>query len=152
MTTVRPYDDEDQPAVMHLATRLTAGAAPWRDPERWRAVVLGWVAESITAQGSPGHALFVAEDGVRVVGFVALSTRTHFTGDVDAYIGELVVDRTVERQGVGRMLLRAAEDWARDLGFETLTLDTGARNIGARALYESVGFEDEDIRLSKRIG
>jgi ribosomal protein S18 acetylase RimI-like enzyme len=152
VTTVRPYDEDDRPAVMHLAGRLTAGAAPWRDRERWVAVVLGWVAESIAAQGSPGHALFVAADGDRVVGFVAVSTRTHFTGDVDAYIGELVVDRTVERQGVGRMLLRVAEDWARDNGFDTLTLDTGARNTRARALYEAAGFEDEDIRLSKRLG
>jgi ribosomal protein S18 acetylase RimI-like enzyme len=152
VTSVRPYVEDDQPAVMQLALRLTAGAAPWRDPDRWVAVVLGWVAESIAAEGSPGHALFVAEDGDRVVGFVALSTRTHFTGDVDAYIGHLVVDRAVERRGVGRRLLQEAEDWARVHGFETLTLDTGARNIGARALYESAGFEEEDIRLSKRLG
>lgn len=151
MTTVRPYVDADQPAVMALATRLTAGAAPWRSRERWVTVVQGWVAESIAAVGSPGHALFVADRGDRVVGFVALSTRTHFTGAVDAYIGELVVDQEVERQGVGKLLVSVAEEWARSNGFETLTLDTGARNTAARALYESAGFADEDIRLTKRL-
>jgi ribosomal protein S18 acetylase RimI-like enzyme len=115
------------------------------------AVVLGWVAESIAAVGSPGHAVFVATKEDRVVGFVALSTRTHFTGDVDAYIGSLVVDQELERQGVGSMLLRVAEEWARDSGFQTLVLDTGARNTAARALYKAVGFAEEDIRLSKRL-
>jgi ribosomal protein S18 acetylase RimI-like enzyme len=136
---------------MALADRLVAGAAPWRDPERWLAVVRGWVAESIVAADQPGHALHVAVDDERVVGFVATSTRMHFTGDVDAYIGELVVATDVERRGVGRLLLETAEAWARSLGYRTLILDTGARNTAARALYESAGFVDEDIRLSKRL-
>lgn len=151
MTTVRPYVDADQQAVMALTARLTAGAAPSRNRGRWVAVVLGWAAESIAAAGMPGHALYVAERDRRVVGFVALSTRTHFTGDVDAYIGELVVDHEVERQGVATQLLSVAQQWARDNGFETLTLDTGARNTATRALYEAAGFQDEDIRLTKRI-
>jgi ribosomal protein S18 acetylase RimI-like enzyme len=136
---------------MALGARLTAGAPPWRDRDRWLAVVLGWVAESIAAQGSPGHALFVAAKDEHVVGFVALSTRTHLTGDVDAYIGELVVEQSVQRQGVGRMLLQVAEGWARDNGFQALTLDTGARNTAARALYQAAGFEDEDVRVTKRL-
>lgn len=151
MTTVRAYVDGDQADVMGLAAHLTAGAAPWRDHARSVAVVLGWVAEAIAAEGSPGHGLYVAADQDRVVGFVSMSTRTHFTGDVDACIGELVVDRDSRRQGVGRMLLRVAEEWARSNGFATLTLETGARNTAARALYAATGFADEDIRLTKRL-
>ncbi len=153
MAGIRAYVEGDRASVMALADRLTAGAPPWRDRERWLAVVRGWVAESIDAAGHPLHALLVATDDHTdaVVGFVALSTRTHFTGDLHAYIGELVVDRNVERQGVGRLLLRAAERWALEHGFDAITLNTGAANTAARALYASAGYADEDIRLIKRL-
>ncbi|HYO39311.1 MAG TPA: GNAT family N-acetyltransferase [Nocardioidaceae bacterium] len=153
MTTIRAYAECDRSAVMALADRLTAGAAPWRDRERWLAVVRGWVAESIDAADYPLHSLLVAadDDTDAVIGFVALSTRTHFTGDVHAYIGELVVDHRAERRGVGRRLLQAAECWALEHGFDSITLDTGAANTAARALYASAGYADEDIRLIKRL-
>jgi predicted N-acetyltransferase YhbS len=49
--------------------------------------------------------LFVAEPDRRVVGFVSVSTRQHFTGALDAYIGRLVVDAHAERAGVGTALV-----------------------------------------------
>lgn len=149
MVTVRPFDVPDHDPVMALADRLTVGAASRRDRNRWLAVVRGWVAESLAAADGPGHAVLVAVHEDRVVGFVALSTRTHFTGDVDAYVGELVVAQGSERRGVGHALLGAAESWARDHGFVALTLDTGAANTAARRLYAASGFEDEDVRMTK---
>ena len=151
MVSIRAYDDRDHDAVMALADRLTVGAATFRDRDRWLAVVRGWVAESVAAVDSAGHALLVAEDEGDVVGFAGLSTRTHFTGDLDAYLGELVVAATHEGRGVGRRLLQAAESWARHNGFATLALDTGAANTRARELYAASGFVEEDIRLTKRL-
>lgn len=151
MTTVRPYDERDHDAVMALADRLTSGRPLWRDLDRWLATARGWVAESIASADSPTHALHVAVVDDVVVGFVALSTRTHFTGDVDAYVGELVVASGHERRGIGRTLLAVAESWAREHGFVSLTLDTGAVNTTARRVYASAGFVEEDVRLTKRL-
>ncbi|MEP7092242.1 MAG: GNAT family N-acetyltransferase [Nocardioidaceae bacterium] len=151
MTTVRPYDERDHDAVLALADRLTSGRPPWRNLDRWLATARGWVAESIAAADSPMHALHVAVVDDVVVGFVALSTRTHFTGDVDAYVGELVVAPGRERQGIGRALLAVAESWAREHGLVSLTLDTGAVNTVARRVYASAGFVEEDVRLTKRL-
>jgi len=94
-------------------------------------------------------ALLVATEDDRVVGFIALATRLHATGDVDAYVDELAVDVAVERRGIGRALLRAGEAWAREGGFAVLTLDTGGSNEQARALYRAEGFVEEDVRLTK---
>ena len=135
---------------MSLAEQLLAGRRPWRDAARWLAMTHGWVAESIAAAESGSGSLLVAvDDEDRIAGFVTLSTRTHFTGDVDAYVGELVVAPTHRRQGVGRSLLAAAEERARRLGFRTLSLDTGGANTAARALYDATGFVIEDVRLTK---
>jgi len=43
-------------------------------------------------------------------------------------------------RGVARMLLSAVEDAARELGYNTIRLDTGALQPHARALYESAGY------------
>jgi GNAT superfamily N-acetyltransferase len=42
--------------------------------------------------------------------------------------------------GVGRALLHALEDCARELGYLIARLDTGPRQSGARGLYESEGY------------
>jgi len=46
---------------------------------------------------------------------------------------------------------RAAESWAARNGFEHLSLETGAANTAARTFYSSVGFAEEDIRLTKKL-
>jgi GNAT superfamily N-acetyltransferase len=42
--------------------------------------------------------------------------------------------------GVARLLLRALQDAARDLGYDIARLDTGPRQPHARGLYESEGY------------
>ncbi len=44
------------------------------------------------------------------------------------------------RRGIGRALLRALEDAARSLDYRVARLDTGHRQPGAQALYESEGY------------
>jgi ribosomal protein S18 acetylase RimI-like enzyme len=58
----------------------------------------------------------------------------------------------MEGRGAGRALMAAAEEWAASRGLSRITLDTGARNNRARRFYESAGFEEEDIRLTKPVG
>jgi GNAT superfamily N-acetyltransferase len=74
---------------------------------------------------------------------ISVGTRTHFTGDIDAYVGELVVAESMERQGIGAGLPRPAEAWAVERGFERLTLETGAAITRARAFYAAAGHDEE---------
>jgi GNAT superfamily N-acetyltransferase len=48
----------------------------------------------------------------------------------------------VRGRGVARALLGALEDEARRLGYEVARLDTGPRQVHARALYESAGYAE----------
>ena len=148
---VRGYEQRDREAVLALAERLREGVAPWRDPAGVRAAVVEWVREAVEAHGER-RAVLVAEEDGEVAGFVTTSTRRHFAGDLDAYVGELVVARRAEGRGVGRRLMAAAEEWARAQGLARISLDTGARNARARAFYAALGYEDEDVRLTKRLG
>lgn len=148
--TVRPYLPEDRGPVLALAQRLTEGVAPWRDPDAVATAVLGWVTASLE-HTDDDHGTFVAVRDDQVAGFVTVTIRTHFTGQRDAYVGELVVSPDAERTGVGSALVGAAESWARARGLRRMTLETGAANLRARAFYRALGFTDEDVRLSKPI-
>jgi GNAT superfamily N-acetyltransferase len=57
-----------------------------------------------------------------------------------AEIKRMYVVPDARRRGHARRLLAALEDAARELGYERVRLDTGARQPHARALYESAGF------------
>jgi GNAT superfamily N-acetyltransferase len=59
-----------------------------------------------------------------------------------AEIKRMYVVPDARGRGIARGLLAAIEDTARELGYERVRLDTGARQPHARALYESAGYGD----------
>jgi ribosomal protein S18 acetylase RimI-like enzyme len=148
---IRPVRPEDRMVLLDMSARLTIGVAPWRDPRKVAVAVRGWIESSLTSAGNEGSAVLVALLDGTVAGMVSLAEREHFTGDHDAYIGELVVGAAMEGRGAGQALMAAAERWAQSRGLSRITLETGARNHRARRFYDRAGFEEEDIRLTKSI-
>jgi ribosomal protein S18 acetylase RimI-like enzyme len=147
---VRSYEPTDREAVEALSHRLTEGVAPWRDPIEVGDAVAGWVRESLGRAGTDGCAVLVASQGDELVGFVTVNEQHHWSGDTDAYIGELVVARHAEGRGVGRQLVRAAEQWAVGRGHDRITLETGAANHAARRFYARLGYEEEQVHLTRQ--
>lgn len=60
-------------------------------------------------------------------------------------IHDLAVLPQHRRQGVGRALLQAAEDYARRQGCCRVTLEVLESNAGARELYRRFGFDDSTV-------
>jgi GNAT superfamily N-acetyltransferase len=149
MIRVRPYVYADQEFILSLAPRLAIGIPPWRDPQKMIVTARGWITESIEQDGTK-TSVFVAEDehGERL-GFATVSHNTHFTGEGQAYIGELVTNEAAEGRGVGKALAQACEQWAREQGYRILSLATGAANERALGFYRHMGYQDEDITLVK---
>ena len=58
----------------------------------------------------------------------------------------LAVAKDAEGKGVGRALLDASEQWARDRGSDRLTLSALVTNARARGIYERRGYAGEYIR------
>jgi GNAT superfamily N-acetyltransferase len=146
---VRRYQPTDREAVLGLAPRLADDVAPWRERQAVLAAVCGWVQNSADTAAEADRAVFVADVDGRVAGLVSVSERTHFTGQVDGYVGELVVAADSERLGIGTSLMAAAEAWAAGRGRAFLTLETGAASQRARSFYAALGYQEEDIRLTK---
>jgi GNAT superfamily N-acetyltransferase len=146
---VRPYVSADREFVLSLAPRLAIGIAPWRDPQKMIVTARDWITGSIEKHGQKTM-VFVAEDeqGERL-GFATVSHNTHFTGEGQAYIGELATSEAAEGRGVGKALAQACEQWARDQGYRILSLATGAANERALGFYRHMGYLDEDVTLVK---
>lgn len=149
MICIRPYVPADREFVLSLAPRLAIGIPPWRDPLTWTATAQNWIEGSIE-QHEKKTMVFVAEDKQgELLGFATVSHDTHFTGEGQAYVGELATNETAEGRGVGRALAQVCEQWAREQGYRLLSLATGANNKRALGFYRHMGYQDEDIKLIK---
>lgn len=84
--------------------------------------------------------LFVAFDGERPVGTVQLCPAGMPNQSHRADIAKMLVNSTARRRGVGEALMRAAEEQARAIGRNVLTLDT-VSDSAARRLYERLGWQ-----------
>ena len=60
---------------------------------------------------------------------------------------DLFVDDGVRRAGVGRQLMLAAQAFGREAGAVRLDLGTARTNARAQALYESLGWQRDDVYL-----
>ncbi len=110
----------------------------WRDwaAGRWRggtAAVFTGRADDGTAVGTATGAEYEAEAGV-------------------AHVYAMWVAPEARGAGVGRALVDAVADWARDRGCDRLVLSVTESNQTARRFYEACGFEDTREREALREG
>jgi GNAT superfamily N-acetyltransferase len=95
-----------------------------------------------SAELGPPHGAFVvvfADDGTPVAG-----GGLKRLGDGAAEIKRMYVVPQARGRGIARTLLTALEEAARDLGYERVRLDTGAKQPHAQRLYESAGYASID--------
>jgi len=80
-------------------------------------------------------------------GFVQLRLRnSHYTGEPDAYVEELYVVPERRGEGLGRALLEAVMEAARERGATHIDLTTSEADTEALGLYQSAGFTNREGR------
>lgn len=67
-----------------------------------------------------------------------------WSAGLECYLAELYVVPDLRGQGIGRALMEAAIELARDRGADHMDLGTGEQDVAARALYESLGFSNRE--------
>jgi GNAT superfamily N-acetyltransferase len=126
---VRRAHAGDVTSVWPLVQELAASFTP--EPVAFRAAFTELVARDDTLLG----VATVTDD---VVGYVLASRHTTlFANGPVAWVEELVVHPDGRRQGVGRALMRAAEQWAQDGDSVYLALATRR----ASDFYDALGYE-----------
>jgi ribosomal protein S18 acetylase RimI-like enzyme len=78
-------------------------------------------------------------------GFAQLRFRISlYTGALDAYLEELYVVPARRGRGLGRALLEATMEHARERGARRIDLNTSEDDVAARALYQRLGFTNRE--------
>lgn len=94
---------------------------------------------------SPHAAVLVAEVPERIVGRLSIARDPHPASWHVADVGVMVAQEH-RRQGAGRALMAAAEEWARTVGVSKIELHVFPYNAAALALYDSLGYQREGLR------
>ena len=79
-------------------------------------------------------------DGLAVLRF----RKAIWSQGLECYLAELYVVPAMRGRGLGRALMQAAIDLARERGADYMELGTGEQDVAARALYESLGFSNRE--------
>ena len=90
-------------------------------------------------------AMTVLLTGEPPVGLSLLRLRpSPWTDGEEAYLQELYVVPERRGEGLGGALVEATIDIAREAGARSIDLNTGETDVGARALYEKLGFTNRE--------
>jgi GNAT superfamily N-acetyltransferase len=85
--------------------------------------------------------ILMAVEGESLLGFAHLRIARDLSADETAEIVSIVVRPDHRRRGIGRMLVAAAETWARQSGRARLLLRTDVVRTPAHAFYVALGYQ-----------
>jgi GNAT superfamily N-acetyltransferase len=141
----RPDEAEQLPALYDWLF-----APPGVQPDDWderRAVVaLRGAIESHDA------CVIVADDGGELIGICTVYQDLHSVRyGYRAWVEDLAVDQDRRSEGVGKALLDAAKNWARERGATHLELDSALTRPDAHRFYEREGSEYKSFSFGWRL-
>lgn len=141
--TVRPLERADVPAWHRLRQALwpeLSGAANERDAD----VILA---------DPDRFAVFVCETSGGVVGFVEASLRQYAEGCETSPAGCIegwYVESASRRRGIGRMLVLAAEAWARSRGCTEMASQALLENVDGQRAHARLGYAEVERQVCFR--
>lgn len=100
------------------------------------------------------EAVFVAEIDNTVVGYIHAEVYNLLYFESMVNILGIAVSSDCRGQGIGKSLLKQVEDWAKEIGINSIRLNSGISRKEAHAFYRAMGFdsEKEQICFNKALG
>ncbi len=155
---VRFGNVRDWPFMYALGKQgISHSISPWRkqpmeETLKYRESILRGFWALIQQSGS---VVFIAEalEKTRLLGYLVLQTssKEELTGVSQGWIMDIAVLPEWRGKGVGRELLKAAEDHCNEQGIPYLGLAVSSHNVRALRLYEQFGFAEERKLMVKRL-
>jgi GNAT superfamily N-acetyltransferase len=136
---IREAQSQDYARIAELAGQLGYPSSP------------NEIAGRLTGmKNSNEHAVFVAQLGGEIVGWVAVFVYRVVEADARAEISGFVVDERFRSQRVGMHLLARVERWARENGCRAIGLRSNVIRDRAHAFYQRHGYAHTKTQKSFR--
>lgn len=92
-------------------------------------------------QDSNQYVVYIAElPGGQIAGWIGIYVFRAVELDKCAEISGFVVDEQIRSRGIGKLLLAAAEEWARNHGCEAISVKSNVTRNRAHGFYEKNGY------------
>jgi GNAT superfamily N-acetyltransferase len=134
---IRPASLDDEEAARYLREELfepPGGMPPDFTRERFSAA-FRWAVEEPTAD------VLLAFDGDTAVGLASVYADIQSLGfGPKCWLQDIVVDKKRRSEGIGGLLMAAAETWARARGLTHIELSSNSGRVDAHRFYERLGF------------
>ena len=157
MVRIRVHDADDLPALKSLVSQMHETLRPFDAYLPPAPEIIDAYFEYLirTSAESAGRFLVAEEDG-QIVGYLCLfglcpppepdQYPDKYAAVADVYVMPIYRDR-----GIGKALMRRAEEHARDVGAKKVELNVLWRNANAVEFYERLGYAKRIVTLSKEI-
>jgi len=136
---IREALPQDYARIAELAGQLSCPSTPDEIAKRFDGM-----------RHSDEHAVFVAQLGNEIAGWLAVFVYRVVEADARAEISGFVVDERYRSQRVGMHLLARAERWAREKGCRVIGLRSNVIRDRAHAFYERRGYQHVKTQKSFR--
>ena len=141
---IRPVRNSDWDELMRMSRALFPSQTPEEDEAEMREII-----------ARPDSEVFVIEraDGALLAGFVEVGTRSVVDGCSSSPVGYIeawYVDPDIRRFGLGRELLKRAEQWALEQGYTEMGSDALLENDVSHAAHKRCGYIEVDRVITYR--
>lgn len=138
MTLIRPATPTDYPEILAIWTpiirdTIVTFASSDKTPET--------LAEYVEGRRARGRETFVAEKERSIVGFASYDQFRSGDGYIHAMEHTVILGPKARGLGLGRALMAAIEDHARDRGGHTMVAGISAENTPAIAFHSAIGYQ-----------
>jgi GNAT superfamily N-acetyltransferase len=147
---IRKAADIDRPFILGLSPELAEVAGlSWHSDTRVQQFQDDYITKMLDQEEGPQTTLIAEMDG-SAMGFVHVrETNDSISEEICATVPLLAVAPDAQGRGIGRVLMKAAEDWSKEQGYRLLHLEVFANNGKAQTFYQSQGFQPETLVMIK---
>lgn len=148
--SIRKARDTDTAFIRSLSPTLAAGAQlVWHTDAAIQIFQDDYIAAMLAETCVP-HITLIAEKGGEPAGFLhAREHKDDISGETCGTVPLLAVTTTAQGTGIGKLLMDAAEKWAKTQSYRLLHLEVFATNDQARCFYDGLGFKPDTINMVK---
>lgn len=148
--TIRDAQHRDYGFIFKLSPDLAKVAdLTWHSDDTVSKMQDDYIAQMLNQTSVP-HITLIAEKSSKSLGFIYVCEhKDSISNETCGTVPLLAVTKQAQGMGVGKLLMKAAENWSKHQGYRLLHLEVFANNDKAKGFYKNLGFEPETLHMVK---